>query len=150
MATAVSDGTADALLMGNMGLHASATITTGRILVVDDDPGARDFIVSSLRADGHDVDASGNAFEALRLLGRQCYDLIVSDLMMPGVDGPSLYSAVASRWPSNPPHFVFMSGLAHTPPFQGFLEWIPAPLLPKPFKIAALRRAIRRILQPRP
>jgi len=150
MATAVSDGTADALLMGIMGLHASATITTGRILVVDDDPGARDFIVSSLRADGHDVDASGNAFEALRLLGRQCYDLIVSDLMMPGVDGPSLYSAVASRWPSNPPHFVFMSGLANTSSFEGFLKVIHAPLLPKPFKIAALRRAIRRILQPRP
>jgi len=150
MATTISFGTADALLMGIMGLHASATITTGRILVVEDDPGARDFIVSSLRADGHDVDASGNAFEALRLLGRQCYDLIVSDLMMPGVDGPSLYSAVASRWPSNPPHFVFMSGLANTSSFEGFLKVIHAPLLPKPFKVAALRRAIRRILQPRP
>src|SRR5258705_5581963 len=150
MATTISSGTADALLMGIMGLHGSATITTGRILVVDDDPGARDFIVSSLRADGHDVDASGNAFEALRLLGLQCYDLIVSDLMMPGVDGPSLYSAVASRWPSNPPHFVFMSGLANTSSFEGFLKVIHAPLLPKPFKIAALRRAIRRILQPRP
>jgi len=150
MATTISSGTADALLMGIMGLHASATITTGRILVVEDDPGARDFIVSTLRADGHDVDASGNAFEALRLLGRQCYDLIVSDLMMPGVDGPSLYSAVASRWPSNPPHFVFMSGLANTSSFEGFLKVIHAPLLPKPFKVAALRRAIRRILQPRP
>jgi PleD family two-component response regulator len=87
MTTAISAGTADALLMGIMGLQASETITTGRILVVDDDPGARDLIVSSLRADGHDVDASGNAFEALRLLGRQCYDLIVSDLMMPEVNG---------------------------------------------------------------
>jgi two-component system cell cycle sensor histidine kinase/response regulator CckA len=149
MTTAISAGTADALLMGIMGIQASATITTGRILVVDDDPGARDLIVSSLRADGHDVDASGNAFEALRLLGRQCYDLIVSDLMMPEVDGPSLYSAVASRWPSNPPHFVFMSGLANTSAFDGFLKVVHAPLLPKPFKVAALRRAIKRILQPR-
>ena len=40
-----------------MGLQTSGSITTGRILVVDDDPGARDFIVASLRADGHDVDA---------------------------------------------------------------------------------------------
>jgi len=129
-----------------MGLLASGQITTGRILVVDDDQGARDLIVSSLRADGHEVDASGNGFEALRLLGRQCYDLIVSDLMMPEVDGPSLYSAVASRWPSNPPHFLFVSGLANTAAFEGFLKVIHAPLLPKPFKIGALRRAIKRIL----
>jgi len=129
-----------------MGLLASGQITTGRILVVDDDQGARDLIVSSLRADGHEVDASGNGFEALRLLGRQCYDLIVSDLMMPEVDGPTLYSAVASRWPSNPPHFLFVSGLANTAAFEGFLKVIHAPLLPKPFKIGALRRAIKRIL----
>jgi two-component system cell cycle sensor histidine kinase/response regulator CckA len=131
-----------------MGLLASTQITTGRILVVDDDQGARDFIVSSLRADGHEVDASGNGFEALRLLGRQCYDLIVSDLMMPEVDGPSLYSAVTSRWPSNPPHFLFVSGLTNTSAFEGFLKVIHAPLLPKPFKVAALRRVIKRILQP--
>jgi two-component system cell cycle sensor histidine kinase/response regulator CckA len=129
-----------------MGLLASTQMTTGRILVVDDDQGARDFIVSSLRADGHEVDASGNGFEALRLLGRQCYDLIVSDLMMPEVDGPSLYSAVRSRWPSNPPQFVFVSGLASNAAFEGFLKVIHAPLLPKPFKITALRRAIRRLL----
>ena len=131
-----------------MGLQTRASITTGRILVVDDDPGERDFIVASLRADGHDVDASGNAFEALRLLGRQCYDLVVSNLMMPEVDGPSLYSAVTLRWPSNPPHFVFVSGIANNSAYEGFLKVIHAPLLPKPFKVGALRRAIKRILQP--
>src|SRR6185295_19667181 len=131
-----------------MSLLSDASQPSGRILVVDADAGARDLIVSSLRADGHEVDASGNGFEALRLLGRKCYDLIVSDLMMPEVDGPSLYSAVTSRWPSNPPHFLFVSGLANTSAFDGFLKVIHAPLLPKPFKIAALRRAIKRILQP--
>jgi len=130
-----------------MGLQSTASTPTGRILVVDDDPGARDLIVSSLRADGHDVDASGNGFEALRLLGRQCYDLVVSDLMMPELDGPSLYSAVMRRWPSSQPHFVFVSGLANTSAFDGFLKVIHAPLLTKPFKIGALRRAIKRILQ---
>jgi CheY-like chemotaxis protein len=129
-----------------MGLLTSGSIATGRILVVDDDQGARDLMVESLRADGHDVDASGNGFEALRLLGRQCYDLIVSDLKMPEVDGPSLYSAVTSRWPSNPPHFLFVSGLANTSAYEGFLKVIHAPLLPKPFNVGALRRAIKRIL----
>jgi DNA-binding response OmpR family regulator len=132
--------------MRAMGLQANVSMASGRILVVDDDPGARDLIVTSLRADGHDVDASGNGFEALRLLGRQCYDLVVSDLMMPELDGPSLYSAVTSRWPGSQPHFLFVSGLANTSAYAGFLKVIHAPLLPKPFKVGALRRAIKRLL----
>jgi len=145
---AFSAGTADAFDRSAMGLLSSASFTTGRILVVDDDPGERDLIVSSLRADGHDVDASGSGFEALRLLGRQCYDLVVSNLMMPELDGPSLYSAVTYRWPISRPHFLFVSGLGNTSAYEGFLKVIHAPLLPKPFKIGALRRAIKRILQP--
>ena len=70
-----------------MSLLSNVSTTSGRILVVDDDAGARDLIVSSLRADGHDVDASGNGIEALRLLGREWYDLIVSNLQMPELDG---------------------------------------------------------------
>ncbi|MGH7397670.1 MAG: response regulator [Candidatus Rokuibacteriota bacterium] len=114
--------------------------------MVDDDPSARDLIVATLRADGHDVDASGSGFEALQLLGRKCYNLVVSDLMMPALDGPSLYSAVAHRWPISRPHFLFVSGLANTSAFDGFLEVIHAPLLAKPFKVGALRRAIKRLL----
>jgi CheY-like chemotaxis protein len=130
-----------------MGLQANVSMASGRILVVDDDPGERDLIVSSLRADGHDVDASGSRFETLRLLGRQCYDLVVSDLMMPELDGPSLYSAITSRWPGSHPHFLFVSGRANTSAYEGFLKVIHAPLLPKPFKVGALRRIIKRLLQ---
>ncbi|MEX2220060.1 MAG: response regulator [Phycisphaerales bacterium] len=133
-----------------MGLQSNVSVTVGRILVVDDDAGARDLIVSSLRADGHDVDASGSGFEALRLLGRQWYDLVVSDLMMPELDGPSLYSAVTHRWPISRPHFLFVSGLPNTSAFDGFLQVIHATVLTKPLKVGALRRAIKRILQPHP
>jgi len=131
----------------SMDLQAIVSTTSGRILVVDDDEGARNFIVSSLRADGHDVDASGNGFEALNLLGRHWYDLIVSDLRMPEVDGPSLYSQVTRRWPGSPPHFVFVTGEANTSDYTGFLKVIHAPVLTKPFKIGALRRVIKRALR---
>jgi len=131
-----------------MGLLSSARITTGRILVVDDDPGARELIASSLRADGHEVDASGSGFEALRLLGRQWYDLVVSDLMMPELDGPMLYSAVTHRWPISRPQFLFVSGV-NPSAYEGFLKVVHATLLPKPFKVGALRRTIKRLLQPR-
>jgi len=130
-----------------MGVLPTVSVASGRILVVDDDQHVRDFIVSSLRADGHDVDASSNGFEALRLLGRQWYDLIVSDLRMPELDGPSLYTEVTRRWPMSPPPVLFVSGLGNTSAYDGFLQVIHAPLLTKPFRVGALRRAIKRLLQ---
>ncbi|HUM17310.1 MAG TPA: response regulator [Candidatus Nitrosotalea sp.] len=130
-----------------MSLLTNVSTSSGRILVVDDDQSARDFIVSSLRADGHDVDASSNGFEALLMLGRQWYDLIVSDLKMPELDGPSLYTEVTRRWPISPPPVLFVSGLGNTSAYDGFLQVIHAPLLTKPFKITALRRIIKRLLR---
>jgi DNA-binding response OmpR family regulator len=129
-----------------MGLQTRGSITTGRILVVDDDAGERDFIVASLRADGHDVDVSSSGIEALRLLGREWYDLIVSNLRMPELDGPSLYSAVSQRWPAQPPPLLFLAGLGGTSDYDGFLKVIRAHVLPKPFTIRALRRIIRQML----
>ncbi len=106
----------------------------------------RDLIVSSLRADGHDVDVSSDGIEALRLLGREWYDLIVSNLRMPELDGPSLYSAVTQRWPAQPPPLLFLAGLGGTSDYDGFLKVIRAHVLPKPFTIRALRRVIRQML----
>ena len=51
-----------------MSLLSNQRVSSGRILVVDDDEGARDLIVSSLRADGHDVESSSSGLEALRLV----------------------------------------------------------------------------------
>ena len=129
-----------------MSLLSNQSVTSGRILVVEDDQGARDLIVSSLRADGHDVDASSSGVEALRLATRQWYDLIVSDLNMPELDGPNLYSQVARRWPTGPPHVLFVSGFGASPEYDGFLKVVGAPVLAKPFKVRDLRRAVRRAL----
>jgi DNA-binding response OmpR family regulator len=129
-----------------MGLLSNQSVTSGRILVVDDDPGARDLMVASLRADGHDVDSSSNGLEALRMVGRQWYDLIVSDLKMPGLDGPDLYNEITRRWPIGHPHVLFVSAFGSTADYDGFLKVIKAPVLAKPFKVGDLRRAVRRLL----
>ena len=126
-----------------MSLLSNQTFSAGRILVVDEDQSARDLMVSSLRAAGHDVDPTSNGSEALRLLGRQWYDLMVSNLKMPELDGPSLYSAVTLRWPPGPPHVLFASALAGTSGYEGFLK---ARVQAKPLKVGALRLTVRRIL----
>jgi DNA-binding response OmpR family regulator len=59
----------------------------GTVLVVDDDHTVREVVVSYLRAHGHEVVEAGDGEEALRLVTRRPPDLVVLDLMLPGIDG---------------------------------------------------------------
>ena len=68
-----------------------------RILVVDDDDQIRDLLATTLGADGHTVDGARDGGEALALLALHPYDLVLSDLHMPHVDGPSLYETLQTR-----------------------------------------------------
>jgi len=58
-----------------------------RVLVVDDDTTVREVVVSYLRAAGHDVDEAGDGEAALAQVRAHPADLVVLDLMMPGIDG---------------------------------------------------------------
>ena len=60
---------------------------TGRVLVVDDDETVRDVVRRYLERDGHEVIVTGDGESALQLVARQVPDLIVLDLMLPGIDG---------------------------------------------------------------
>ncbi|QUQ69325.1 response regulator transcription factor [Kutzneria sp. CA-103260] len=60
---------------------------TGRVLVVDDDETVRDVVRRYLERDGHEVVVAGDGESALELVARQLPDLIVLDLMLPGIDG---------------------------------------------------------------
>jgi len=60
---------------------------TGRVLVVDDDETVRDVVRRYLERDGHEVVVAGDGESALQLVAKQLPDLIVLDLMLPGIDG---------------------------------------------------------------
>lgn len=59
-----------------------------RILVVDDEPDAADVLADILASDGHAVDTAPNGRVALDRLGEPAYDLVLSDIKMPEMDGP--------------------------------------------------------------
>jgi CheY-like chemotaxis protein len=65
-----------------------------RILVVDDDAHLRELLAATLEQDGRTVDVAQDGVEALALLGTNSYDVVLSDLRMPGLDGPALYGAL--------------------------------------------------------
>jgi DNA-binding response OmpR family regulator len=70
-----------------------------RILVVDDEPGFRRSLSRLLEMDGHEIIAAANGREALRLLSGQSFDLVITDVVMPELDGVELMEALrqASR-----------------------------------------------------
>jgi DNA-binding response OmpR family regulator len=65
-----------------------------RALVVEDEANIRDLVVLHLSLDGLDTDAAATGHEALDLLRGRAYDLVVLDLMLPGVDGVTICRAI--------------------------------------------------------
>jgi two-component system OmpR family response regulator len=68
-----------------------------RVLVIEDDPHTREFIVQGLRESGHGADASPDGNEGLELAIERDYDAIVLDRMLPGLDGLSLLKSLRER-----------------------------------------------------
>jgi two-component system response regulator FlrC len=70
-----------------------------RILVADDEPGLREFIIDSLELDDHTVVPAKDGREAAKLLDERGFDLVLTDLKMPGLDGMGLLRKVRAEQP---------------------------------------------------
>jgi DNA-binding response OmpR family regulator len=71
-------------------------VTGSKVLVVDDEPTVREVVASYLRRDGHEVAEAGDGHTALELLDADPPDLIVLDMMLPGVNGLDILRRVRS------------------------------------------------------
>ncbi|MGH7418604.1 MAG: response regulator [Candidatus Rokuibacteriota bacterium] len=121
-----------------------------RILVVDDDEALREVLTVALAYDGHDVDGASDGTEALALLEQRPYDLVLSDLRMPRVDGPSLYEMLRTRhhfpvrFATKLPRVIFMTGNAAE--HAEFLRGTTDPILEKPFPLRVVRQMVSVLL----
>jgi CheY-like chemotaxis protein len=73
-----------------------------RILVVDDDLGIRQSLAELLAREGCDVATAGDGAEALDVLAKSRFDLVLSDVVMPRMDGYELFITVRQRHPELP------------------------------------------------
>lgn len=70
-----------------------------RILVADDEEGIREFVAEALEIDGHRVTTAADGAQAAARLDREAFDLLVTDLKMPGLDGMQLLAKVRAEQP---------------------------------------------------
>lgn len=116
-----------------------------RILVVDDEPEIGEYLRDLLEAAGHGVALAGNGREALRWLDQQEFDLLLSDLKMPGLDGPGLLKEVAQRDPGLATRFIAMTGDALGGSAHAFVQDSGLPVLHKPFEPGEVLALVHRV-----
>lgn len=117
-----------------------------RILVVDDEPHIRDFLVDFLTTFGHRVESAANGNEALTLLMQRSFALILTDLNMPEMDGEALYQKIAQTWPHLASRVVFVTSGMPSGDLDVFSGGTRVPILRKPFNPDALRQLVDRML----
>jgi signal transduction histidine kinase/ActR/RegA family two-component response regulator len=119
---------------------------TGRILLVDDETSLLEVIGDVLRLDGHLVESESNGVAALRRLRQERFDIVVSDLKMPGMSGQELFARLAEIDPSLVRRLVFTTGDLANPETLKFLESAGNPYLQKPFDLNAVRKIVQKLL----
>jgi CheY-like chemotaxis protein len=116
------------------------------ILVVDDEPGITGALAYLLDRDGHQVETAANGRIALERLQERDYDLLLSDLRMPELDGLGLYKELEHHHPHMLARMVFLTGDTLSPETMDLLDTMGAPRLNKPFTAAEVRRVVQRAL----
>jgi CheY-like chemotaxis protein len=113
------------------------------ILVVEDDPRVRFLICEVLRREGYQVAEAGDGAEALELVRTQRVNLVITDFVMPKVNGLKFVEQLHSINPRIPVIFVtgYLSVVAGKTLLQDVSE-----ILEKPFELDALRAAVQRVL----
>lgn len=118
-----------------------------RLLVVDDEPRIVNFVSRALSAEGFRVDAAPDGIRGLELARSGRYELVVLDLMLPGLDGVSVLRGLMEARPEQ--RVLILSALSDVQSRVECLELGASDYLPKPFALAELVARIRaRLRQP--
>jgi DNA-binding response OmpR family regulator len=120
-------------------------------MVVEDEDGVRDFVDRALGRLGYHVTAVSSGEEAMARVGgyfAEPIDLLITDVVLPGMSGPELAAELSGSHPQMP--VLYVSGYASdVTAFHG-LSGLAAHVLAKPFGMDALVRRVRAILDERP
>jgi two-component system NtrC family sensor kinase len=112
------------------------------ILVIDDEEPVVTLMTEILAMDGHTVTPAFNGAEAIALLKATDFDLILSDVRMPAVGGPTFFEILQTTRPDLLPKVIFVTGDTMSSSTQEFLQRADRPVLAKPFDPDRLRSLV--------
>jgi two-component system, cell cycle sensor histidine kinase and response regulator CckA len=128
------------------GAPSPAHGTCARILLVDDEPLIIHLISDMLSLDGHEIETAPNGVAALGKVQGRRYDLILTDLHMPEMDGADFYREL-TRLQAHPPRkIIFLTGTAGESEAHRLVLETGLPLLRKPFNVTELLELVRKTL----
>ena len=128
-------------------LAAAPPPTSTRVLVVEDEPLVGDMMADLLVLDGHEVDRATNGREALELLARRSYSLIITDVRMPDLGGPAFYRELCRIDAALSRRVVFVTGDVVNVDTRRFLDETGLAYVEKPFAVSDFQSAVRRALR---
>ena len=117
-----------------------------RILLADDDKATRDLVKRALESEGHTVEITQDGTEALETLGSKpgAFDLLVSDVHMPGLDGIDLAARAIAAAPDL--KLLLMSGFTEELERAKALNSPNLAVITKPFTLDQIRTSVRALL----
>ena len=122
--------------------HPAIDPRDASVLVIDDDPDVRGFIVTSLEEQGYRVREASDGRKGLKAIAQEKPDLVIVDFIMPGLSGAEVANRILAELPEQ--SILFVSGYSETEAVRRVAPH--APLLTKPFRAEALDKAVRRAL----
>lgn len=121
--------------------------TAARILLIDDDDDILAVLGKALDHEGYDVERLASARDALTRLARADFELVLSDIRMPGFDGRQLFAFLEKQLPEYKGRVVFLTGDVGNAETMRFLQDVGAPYLVKPIAIDELLSLVKTCLQ---
>lgn len=118
-----------------------------RILIVEDDESVRTFTARAIAATGHEVETAEDGDEGLETIRNAGggYDLVLSDIRMPAMDGIEMAKRAASEFPDL--KILLMTGYAEQRERAADLQHIIIDVVPKPFTLNEIRTRVQKALQ---
>ena len=132
--------TSAALIAPRMHSDAHAQIYQARLLVVDDDEAVRRIVAELLHEEGYEPVIAASAEEALELLSKNQFELVISDIKMPGADGLALLRNLRESHPETA--VIMMTGFGQIESAVEALKLGASDYLTKPIRLAALTESV--------
>lgn len=114
-------------------------------LVVEDEPLISRVCRKTLSAEGFEVDVATNGLIAKEMVANRNYDLFLSDIRTPQMNGIEFYRYLEEKYPAMAGKVIFTTGDVLSGNIDTFLKEVDKPFLPKPFLPDDLKQIVRKL-----